>query len=291
MRDLVWVMAAPNLLDKVDWLVSDEECMRLLNHVMPELLALDSQPEKLNTWIAERNPTRLGRYFEVLLGYWLTHLIDTTWFSANQIVKSGRIVTGEYDLLWRDAEGQLNHWEAAVKLYMQVDDSAGLAGYIGTMTRDRLDIKADQLRDKQLQLSKTTAGAAALPEPGEPVLAKALLKGWLFYPAHAVRHPAEGLSPAHLTGWWQRWAAGNFNLPMNLHWRVLNRLSWLSPLTAPDTVALYAEADFMNWMATHFAAEGEPLLVAGLSQNTKGSLLEVTRGFIVPLTWGEHISI
>ncbi|WP_124950981.1 DUF1853 family protein [Sulfuriferula thiophila] len=290
-RDLVWVMAAPGLLENADWVISDDECQQLLNQAMPQLQALDSQPDALHAWIAARNPQRLGPYFEVLLGYWITHLIDASWFAANQIVKAERIVTGEYDMLWRDAGGQINHWEAAVKFYLQIDQTAGLAGYVGTMTRDRLDLKTARLRDKQLQLSTTPAGAAALDNilpvenQSHPVRARALLKGWLFYPRN-VPHPlTDGLSPIHLSGWWARWAAHDFSLPANLHWRVLDRLAWLSPVIAADTVNLLTEAEFMGSLSTHFAAEGAPLLVVGLSQNSHG-WQEMTRGFIVPLMWG-----
>ena len=296
-RDLVWVMAAPGLLETADWIISDAECLAWLNHAMPQLQALDRQPDVLHAWVAARNPQRLGPYFEVLLGYWIAHLIDASWFAANQIVKAERIVTGEYDMLWRDSGGRINHWEAAVKFYLQIDQTAGLAGYVGTMTCDRLDLKTARLRDKQLQLSTTPAGAAALagilPEAdlSHPVRARALLKGWLFYPPLVTPHLAAGLSPAHLSGWWLRWGAQGFSLPANLHWRVLDRLAWLSPVIAADAVNLLTEAEFMGSLSAHFAAEGAPLLVVGLNQNPHG-WQEMTRGFIVPLTWGAgHNSI
>lgn len=292
-RDLVWAMAAPGLLDHASWVIPDSECLALVAGAMPQLQALDRQPEPLHAWIAARNPQRLGRYFETLLGYWLTHLVDTRWFAANQIVKSGRIVTGEYDLLWRDAGGQLHHWETAVKLYLQTDPAAGFAGYVGPMRRDRLDLKTAQLRDKQLQLSKTPAGATALaailpgPQAAGPVLARALLKGWLFYPANDIPRPGAGLSANHLSGWWVRWAAAGFRLPPGLHWRVLDRLAWLSPVMTADAAALLDEAGCIDRLAAHFAAGGVPLLIAGLMQTTTG-WQEVTRGFVVPDRWGEE---
>ena len=289
-RDLVWVMAAPGLLENADWLISDDECGLLLSRAMPQLQALDQQPDGLHAWIAARNPQRLGPYFEVLLGYWITHLIDATWFVANRIVKSERIVIGEYDMLWRDAGGQLHHWEAAAKFYLQVDPAAGLAGYVGTMTRDRLDLKVARLRDKQLQLSNTSAGAAALPRPDEPVRARAFLKGWLFYPAYAAGHTVAGLSGHHPSGWWIRWDALDFYLPPNLSWRVLDRLDWLSPAMNTDMTMLLTEADCMRWLAAYFAESSVPVLLAGLRCNESG-WQEDTRGFIVPWAWGENAVI
>lgn len=286
-RDLVWVMAAPCLLAHEDWLVTDHECQQILQRAMPQLRALDLQPAPLREWITTRNPQRLGRYFEVLLGYWLQYLMDASWFASNQIVKSGRIVIGEYDLLWRDATGQLYHWEVAVKFYLQVDASAGLSGFIGPMTRDRLDLKAAQLRDKQLQLSRTPAGAAALPIENEPVTTRALLKGWLFYPAHRQVDSADGISPYHLAGWWQRWQSAEFGLMPHLRWQVLERLNWLSLFRTPNESNLVVEADLMDSLQAHFAISEVPVLVVGLKQIATG-WLEVTRGFVVPLNWNGY---
>ena len=283
-RDLVWVIAAPNLLAAVDWMVSDHECAELLTCAMPKLLTLEQQPDSLHEWIAARKPQRLGPYFEMLVAYWLTYLIDTTWFATNRIVSCERTTIGEYDMLWRTSSGLLNHWEVSAKLYLQVDPQAGLGGYIGTMTRDRLDLKVARLRDKQLCLAQTAAGGAALPYPGEPVSARALLKGWLFYPANLDINPATGVSPIHLSGWWMRWATPEFNLQPNLRWCVLDRLAWLSPLLSKSDAMLWGEIDFTARLAGYFASNGVPLLVAGLA-STGGGWEEVTRGFILPQKW------
>lgn len=281
-RDLVWVMAAPNLLAEADWLISDYECLTWLDHAMPQLLALDHNPAPLQLWIAQRAPQRLGPYFEVLLSYWMAHLMPATWFVTNQIVKSGRIVLGEYDLLWRDRAGALQHWEASIKLYLQVDNTAGFAGYVGTMTRDRLDIKVARLRDKQLQLVHTPEGAASLPLPHEAVCARALLKGWLFYPAETVAQVADGVSVRHLRGWWCRWDA--LVLPQGLRWKILPRLAWLTPASAVDATTLSDDVDFMLHLTQHFVQHLGPVLVAGLTWTGVG-WQEHTRGFVVPPDW------
>jgi len=282
-RDLVWVMAAPNLLAEADWLVSDVECLAWLDAAMPQLLALDANPEPLITWIAVSSPQRLGRYFEVLLSYWMAHLMPASWFVTNKIVKAERVVLGEYDLLWRDQLGMLQHWEASVKFYLQVDRNAGFAGYVGTMTRDRLDLKVAHLRDKQLHLASTPEGGGSLPTAHEPVCARALLKGWLFYPANFLRQPALGLSEHHLQAWWARW--GQLNLPQGLRWQVLPRLMWLTPTITLDATSLLGESDFVLHLTEHFAQHQIPVLVSGLIRQQDGVWLECTRGFIVAPNW------
>ena len=284
MRDLVWVIAAPNLLEEVDWIVSDSECAAILALAMPKLLALDQHPDSLHQWIATRKPLHLGPYVEILVAYWLTYLISTIWFATNQIVKSGRTTVGEYDMLWRASSGLLNHWEVSAKLYLQVDAAAGLAGYIGTTTRDRLDLKVARLRDKQLRLAETPAGAAALPHAGEPVTAKALLKGWLFYPPDRQISRAVGVSSNHSSGSWQRWGTNEFDLLPNLHWCVLERLAWLSPVLRTDAATLQTEIVFRAWLMSYFERNTEPLLVAGLAPGANG-WEEITREFVVPQAW------
>ena len=286
-RDLVWVMAAPSLMRESsapDFAVPDSFGQAAVRNAMPALHALDDNPGHLYEWIAARKSQRLGRYFESLLEYWITHLLYGEIIAANLAVKLGDIVTGEYDFLWRDATGVLNHWEVSVKLYLQVDVAAGLAGYIGTLTRDRLDLKFAHLRDKQLKLSSTAAGQAVLPRAGEFVHARALLKGWLFYPyGQAAIYPLP-VSPQHLSGWWLRWGMSGFNPQPDLHWKVLPRLEWFTPAIHPSVEGLQTETDFSAALAMHFAEEGGPLLVAGLAESSD-HWQEVTRGFVVPLNW------
>jgi hypothetical protein len=281
-RDLVWVMSAPNLLVDADWLVTDKECQVWLDAATPQLRALDANPDALHSWIAKYKPVRLGRYFEVLVHYWIAHLMPATWYVTNQIVKSERIVLGEYDLLWRDAAGALQHWEIAVKFYLQIDVNAGFAGYVGTMLRDRLDLKVSHLRDKQLRLSSTSAGAASLPVVGEPVRARVLLKSWLFYPAGVTPQFASGLSHQHLHGWWGRW--GELDLADDMYWQILPRLAWLSPVLTLDASILRCKPDFVVHLTAYFNQSQVPVLVAGLSC-IEDVWHEQTRGFITPLGW------
>ncbi|WP_147071102.1 DUF1853 family protein [Sulfuriferula plumbiphila] len=286
-RDLVWVMAAPSLMGGSSapcFAVPDAFGQDAVLRAMPQLLELDRHPAALHDWIAARSPHRLGRYFETLLEYWLSHLMGGRLVAANLPVKAGDIVMGEYDFLWRDVSGALNHWEASVKCYLQVDAAAGLAGYVGTLTRDRLDLKFAHLRDKQLKLAATPAGEAALPHPGEPVSARALLKGWLFYPHGQTIIPAPEVSPQHLSGWWLRWGETAFNPQPGLRWKVLPRLEWLAPAMSRNEEGLQTETDFNAALEAHFVVNGAPLLVAGLTA-AGNAWQEVTRGFVVAPSW------
>ncbi|HUW29044.1 MAG TPA: DUF1853 family protein [Sulfuriferula sp.] len=289
-RDLAWVMAAPGLLDEAatpDFGVPDAVCRDILARAMPQLLELDRHPAALHDWIAARSSHRLGRYFETLLEYWLSHLMGGRLVAANLPVKAGDIVMGEYDFLWRDVAGALNHWEASVKFYLQVDAAAGLAGYVGTLTRDRLDLKFSHLRDKQLKLAATPAGEAALPRPGEAVSARALLKGWLFYPYGQPVTPAPEVSLQHLSGWWLRWGETAFKPQPGLHWKVLPRLEWLTPVMSRSEAELQTGTDFSAALEAHFAVGSAPLLLAGLT--TAGNVWqEVTRGFVLPAGWDRY---
>ena len=291
-RDLVWVMAAPGLLRETavaDFNVPDAVCRDALARAMPQLTELDNSPAPLLAWITARNPQRLGPYFETLLAYWLTHLMDGQLIAANLLVKEGNLVLGEYDFLWRDVTGALHHWEAAVKFYLQVDAAAGLAGYVGTLTRDRLDLKFAHLRDKQLKLATTVAGQAALPSAGELVSARALLKGWLFYPHGQAVVPAPEVSSQHLSGWWLRWDETRFDPEQSLRWKTLPRLEWLTPAMSRNDEGLQTAAALREFLTEHFAAQGGPLLLAGLAP-VGDNWQELTRGFIVPPDWNPRNS-
>lgn len=288
-RELVWIMAAPGLFTEnaaPGFPVTDDLRRDTLTQAMPQLLALDRRPAPLHTWMTLHNPQRLGRYFETLLKYWLTYLMDGQLVAANLPVKVGNMVIGEYDFLWRDAAGALQHWEAAVKFYLQVEAAAGLTGYIGTLCQDRLDLKFAHLRDKQLKLATTPAGAAVLPHAGEAVCARAFFSGWLFYPKDLKGQIiyAPEISPQHLRGWWLRWHKTAFNTSCGLHWKILPRLEWLTPTIQFSQERLQSGTDFSAALNIHFALSTAPLLVAGLNL-TESIWQEVTRGFIVSPAW------
>lgn len=291
-RDLAWVIGAPGLLDASapDYqgqVVDDEWCNAQLHSCTAWLEALDSSPQPLHEFIAARPTRRLGHYFETLIAYWLTQLPDTQIIATNLQVQNENRTLGEYDFLFRDAYAKINHWEAAVKFYLQQEPLAEQRAFIGPGTRDRLDLKLGRVFQHQLLLGESAAGQQALPPGIRLDRARAFIKGYLFYHASSPAGSAvPGISAQHLRGWWARHRLDNLpQVSSKSRWILLPRLSWLAP------ARLHAEAEVMTCEAlntrldTHFSTSPDAMLIFEMQQSASGRWEEISRGFVVCKTW------
>jgi hypothetical protein len=163
--------------------VDDAWCRTQLKTCAQWLVALDTEPRSLHDFIAQRPTRRLGQYFETLIAFLLAHIPDTQIIATNLQVQNAQRTLGEYDFLFRDADGNICHWETAVKFYLQAEPLSEQRAFIGLAVRDRLDIKLDRVFQHQLQLGHTPAGRAALPTGLVLQKTQAFIKGYLFYPA------------------------------------------------------------------------------------------------------------
>ncbi|MES1981958.1 MAG: DUF1853 family protein [Pseudomonadota bacterium] len=295
-RDLAWVIGAPNLLDPTHpsyhgRTVDDAWCQARLELCAPWLAALDQQPHNLHQFIAAQPTRRLGRYFELLLGYFLAHLPDIKILASNLQVQDAHRTLGEYDLLFRDRQTGTAHWEAAIKFYLQLAPIPAQHSFIGPGGRDRLDLKLQRVFSHQLLLSDTTAGKLALPAGITLDRAQAYIKGYLFYSLHeADSRPAPlaipGVSATHLRGWWIRHPVAM--LPQifpDSAWAILPRMRWLAPLLLEESAKVMSNAEMCRYADRHFDASSEALLLAELQPSAGAGWREAARGFVVANSW------
>lgn len=287
-RDLAWGIYSPTLLDAshADYrgqVVSDAWCATRWRLDAPRIAALDKAPQPLHDYLAARPTRRLGHYFESLLAYWLTHIAPLDILARNLQVRDTQRTVGEFDFILRDQAGQICHWEAAVKFYLQSGNQPETRVFLGPAGRDRLDLKIDRVFQRQLKLSQTEDGRAALPCAVD--YAQAYLKGYLFYPPNTPQANIHGLSSQHQRGWWVRHGHPLPQSRPDTRWIILPRLRWLSPAHLPADATVLQHAAMSTALATHFAQNDEPLLLAELQADRAGRWDEVTRGFVVGAGW------
>jgi uncharacterized protein len=289
-RDLAAVMGAPGLLASgVPGVISDDECQGLLARHGAQLEALDHEPAPLLEWLRERGESPLlGRYFEALLGFWLTHLMGARRVAHSIPLLRGRQVVGELDFVFEDAAGASWHWEASVKFYLctatTLEERRHTDAYLGTMTRDRLDRKLRVLLGRQLEAPRTEEGREALGRVGFESLSasRLFMKGALFYPYSGewkkLPHP-EQVSSGHLSGWWFK------SLPPGEHWVELDRRRWLSPFLGRPGFEPLDRAAMESKINAHFAEARTALMLAGVVQGEDGLWREGSRGLVVHPGW------
>ncbi|WP_322085847.1 DUF1853 family protein [Burkholderia sp. BCC1999] len=291
-RDLGWLLASPSLLTAVPGAPLARPWPDAAGRSAVEawLAALDAQPEPLHRALDGFRPTRLGRYAECLLEYFLTHGPSLRLVAANLPLRSNGRTLGEVDFLVDAPDGQRLHWELAVKCYLcaPVHDGATLADFVGPNLVDRFDRKRSRLLDHQLRLGEHD-GFARLGY-GAPADAQMFIKGWLFYPHGAPLPPvSDEIASDHPHGFWlthAQWPAWAAAQHAGVAWSVLPRLAWLAPRRVaadagfePEPLAAALEPPPV--LTTREA----PALIGIHEQGSDGTWREMARGFVVPDDW------
>jgi hypothetical protein len=287
-RTLAWLLDAPSLLDSD----APEWRGRVASLGPPDqatadwLAALDRHPGPLHAALDIHPFTRLGRYAENLLAWYLR--AQGRLVAQNvQVRGENNGTVGEFDFLLRAGKGgeELVHWEFATKLYLLEASGAGHAAdyFVGPNLADTLGAKIRKIMERQLALSQHPCAPAVLPQP--VARAQALVKGWLFYHHSTPEFTAPpGILQAHCRGFWcAPVELGSHPAP---RYAILPRLSWLAPARlAPE--AGMDRAGLLDTLAARFAADPAPVLVA-LLEPADDALREFDRGFIVPQDWRER---
>ncbi len=188
-RDLAWAISTPPIISSelhpCCWPTSS-----WYQSIYKETLAwfneLDRDCSSLDSLLAKQKDRRLGKYFEILWFYWLSHHPRYEVLAHNlQIIIDGETL-GEMDFILFDKKNkQVLHWEVAVKFYLGVDDTAQMQNWHGPNLRDRLDVKVDHLLHKQSTISKDARVAEWLRKQGFSIdRCAVILKGRLYYHWH-----------------------------------------------------------------------------------------------------------
>ncbi|VVD29077.1 DUF1853 family protein [Paraburkholderia dioscoreae] len=316
-RALAWLLLSADLLrpqPPVGVLANPFETQQEAQATVDWLRALDAAPEPLHHDLAATRITRLGRYAERLLGWFLQHGPAARLVVAGVPLRRAGVTLGECDFLVQTQRGARLHWELAVKCYLHAGEERGqsiaplsaqssgspstpsptsslaqLSNYVGPNLKDRFDLKLAHVLAHQLPLSaREEFASVGYPGPWTPQM---FIKGWLFYRHGETPSDPVELDPAHGRGWWvtrSDWLA--FAAAATQKWRTLPRLEWLAPQRHSADEAQSAGLSFVDapTLAGQTSHQPGPAMVAAFAEDSAGNLIERSRGFIVPDEWPEQ---
>jgi hypothetical protein len=283
-RALAWLLDAPDLLDVNDpgW----QGKVATLGPVTPEvaqwLADVDRDPRALDAVLGNRVYTRLGLYAEKLMAFYFEQ--------HGQLVAHGLQVraakndtVGEFDFLLDAGPAGVEHIEFATKFYLAEGQAAGrFDELVGPNLADSLGKKMRKIVDHQLALGAHPAAQAVLPRP--VVRARALVKGWLFYPLGTWPAIA-GISAQHCRGFYC--SLDEIHQLAGDSFLMLPKLQWLPPFRAMSATWLLNRAELHAELSAQFEESKSPVLVA-MVREQPGAIEEVERGFIVPNDWRDR---
>ncbi|WJF89231.1 DUF1853 family protein [Paraburkholderia bonniea] len=291
-RDLAWLLFSPGLLRSpaaslTPLFETPAEAAAARRWLQALEVSGATGAAELQQHLEAARVSRLGRYAEFLLAWYLKHGPGARLVAANVTLRRGGVTLGECDFLVQMQSGERQHWELAVKCYLHVETGrAQLMDYVGPNLQDRFDRKLTHLLEHQLPLS-ARAEFAALGYRG-PWVQRMRVHGWLFYYRGVPCGYPESINPEHARGWWitraewPAWAAAHAG-----HWRVLRRLEWLAPRCYAHAAASEAEVSVTDSdaLALHFVQHAGPTMVAVFGVDDTGREIEHSRGFVVADDW------
>lgn len=245
------------------------------------LYELDQDPDVVNHYFDSLGYMPLGRYFEQLLFFILERdpFYKVRW-ANQQIVNKDGITEGEIDLIIEKENGALEHWEIALKYYLQVKASSNHEFFWGPSRKDFLAKKMVKLDQHQLLLGRHKQ---VVDQFGN-IPSKLFLKGELYYPQkkpiiYPDSHNAESkeyfyLKHEELSGLKKQ--ADYF--------KILFKPDWLSPYQTMDPALLRSFHQVKLELQEQFSNLYRPQLLA-LMKERSDMYIEMQRIFILPENW------
>ncbi|UVW30269.1 DUF1853 family protein [Massilia sp. H6] len=292
-RALAWLLDAPGLLDPdhPQWAGRVASTGPVTLDVAAWLARLDHDPAALDAALGPRVYTRLGLYAEKLMAFYYEQ--QGRLVAHGLQVRANRNDTiGEFDFLLEHGPDALEHIEFATKFYL-LDAPGGsahpeerqLTALVGPNLADSLGAKMRKVFERQLGLGQHPAARELLPRPVG--LARALVKGWLFYPSGSWPQMS-GIAASHCRGFWC--ALDEVEALAGAAFVVLPKLQWLAPLRASSAEPVRNGAQLRAQLQAQFETNPAPVLVAVVRQ-LPGAVEEIERGFIVPNDWRARAAV
>ncbi|MGX9218858.1 DUF1853 family protein [Massilia varians] len=283
-RALAWLLDAPDLLDANDphWAGRIATTGPVTPELADWLKRLDHDPSALDEALGAKMHTRLGLYAETLMAFYFEQHGRLVAHGL-QVRASRNDTIGEFDFLLEDGPDAVEHIEFATKFYL-LDGEGGqqFDALVGPNLADSLGLKMRKVFERQLSLGGHPAAQALLPRPVSR--ARALVKGWLFYPSGSW--PAmRGIAAGHCRGFWC--ALDEIEGLAGEEFLMLPRLQWLAPFRAASATWMLNRAQLHAELSAQFETSSTPVLVA-VVRHTPGQIEEIERGFIVPNDWRER---
>jgi len=261
LADLLWVLGTPALASGA-------------NVAAPvQLDAGTVNVANLEAFISKRPNRKVGRYFETLILYWLTHIVKVELIANGLQIMEGKRTVGELDFLFRDTDGVLNHWETAVKFFLHYPRQ-GESHFPGPNPRDNFERKMAQLFDKQLRL-----GALHYPDVQ---IRKAFVRGLIFNrwnQAEPIDLPTRMNADCLKGKWLRRSELSKFQEVYDSGLgHIVAKPFWFAPVFEPQLLSVERLCIALN---SHFQEADQPRMIS--MRDADGS--EVQRAFVVSDNW------
>ena len=286
LQQVAWAVFSPSLMAKpapANY-IRDEQHQR---SVVELLLRLDENPLQVDRHFLSLRHMPMGKYFEQLVFFILQRDERYEINLQNHQIVEGKTTVGEIDLVVRDTvSDRLEHWEIALKFYLQSTPGSEQNTMLGPDAKDNLARKIKKLTEHQMTLSSHSQIQDLIN--AQSIDCKLLIKGQFFYHLNNNDMAPTGSNPAHDSGWWCFHSEVEKILDDNLKWTTVGKPDWIGNHQATDGHALQSHHQLSAFLADHFSNENQAVLCVGMKESD-GIWQETKRGFVVNNNWPHSV--
>lgn len=235
-RDLSFLIASPSLLDNTplvpaissqewwDWFIETKDAIKI-----------DSAcPQNLNEFVDTQRKYKLGLYAEDLFLYFLKHFSDYKILTHDMQVFIEKRSIGAFDFIVQAKDGTVEHWEMAIKYFVQHTPSADWIHFIGPGGKDSLHRKMNKMLGRQILLGDHPAAQEGLKNKNIPPPQKKRIVsvGKLFEKFETpfvAPHDGDSLQPTGCWSFLERFIQYLKNTPTR-RWAHRKHPFWVAPL-------------------------------------------------------------
>ena len=282
LQQVEWAVFSPSLMAKPASAnyIRDEKHEKSLVEL---LLQLDQKPSEVDEHFQSLRHMPMGKYFEQLVIFILEKDERYEIILQNHQIVEEKTTVGEIDLIVRDTvSSQLEHWEIALKFYLQSTPSSEQNVMLGPNAKDNLARKIKKLTEHQMTLSEHPQIEQLIK--GQPIERKLFIKGQFFYHLNNKTIVPLGSNPLHDSGLWCFHSEIEKILDDSLKWTIVDKPDWIGNQQTPDISNAINSAQMQLILTEHFERGLKPLLCVGMKRVDK-RCIEVSRCFVVNNHW------
>ena len=285
-RDLAWLLASPSLLRPSALVpaISSQEWHDMFMYAKDWIQHDSQSPARLKKWIDTPRQYKLGLYAEDLFLYYLHHCSPYTVLAHDIQAFDGKRSIGAFDFIVQTPKGVIEHWEMAIKYFVQVQPSHSWIDFIGPGGKDSLQRKMDKMLKRQILLSDHPKAQEGLQQRNIPIpTRKRIISiGRLFAHGNTKFVPPYSGDPLQPTGIWLKLKEFGFYLQQHqdAKWVYRKHPKWLSP------ICLLEENKGMDIHAVSaFLQQQEKHVMLSQVELQKHGWVETKRLFVMPDNW------
>ena len=288
-RDLAYLLNAPCLLSTCDnFDAVDTSVFKQWFQQYKHWILLESEnPDRLIDSVNTLRQYKLGLYAEDLFLYFLDHQTEYELILHDQQIFKEKQCIGAMDFIVRTPSGDVEHWEMAIKYFLQRTPSTDWIDFVGPSHVDSMHRKLTKMVDRQLKLTQRSETKDFLQKQNIPIpsVTRVLSVGRFFAGFNQPFVAPKGCDPNQPQGLWVRKVdfekqfCGTDTL-----WKIRHHPRWIGPYLSTEREELSTVSEVLN-----SPLERERYLM--LSQMTKVALgwQECARWVMVIDSWGENL--